>query len=651
MIIATSGHIDHGKTVLVKALTGVDTDRLPEEKNRGISIDLGYAYQPLEADPDTAREAEVLGFIDVPGHERFVRNMLAGVTGIDYALLVVAADDGPMPQTEEHLAILDLLGISQGAVVITKTDRVEPERVDEVEELLEILLDGTFLAGAPGFRAAALTGAGIPEIRAHLADIARQMAGRAVDGLFRLAIDRRFIVPGSGLVVTGTVFSGRVAKDDQLVLSPAGTRVRVRGLHAQNRESDTGMVGQRCALNIAATGLDKDQVHRGDWLVAEALHAPTSRIDARIRLLRGEKKPLRHWTPVHLHVGATDLTARVAVLGARQIEPGQSALVQLVLDTPTNVLRDDRLILRDQSALRTVAGGRVLDPFAPARGRAREARLATLADLEIDDPGHALAALLNRAPDGVDLTRFTLARNLGPEASAKLWNRAEMVCIGRGASARGIAISRWQALEDQMLTALADWHREKPGELGPGENALRLKLDPRPTRPLFAELIAKLSAAGKIATANMQISLRDHVPGMPGADRKMWDRVRGVLEEGGARPPSVHEIAEDLDLKVAALTGLLRRAAAIGFVAQVAKNRFMMRDELLNLAEMAEAVAAESEGGSFTAAEYRNASGIGRNLTIELLETFDRAGLTKRSGNDRTIVKPAATVFGGAPVE
>lgn len=647
MIIATSGHIDHGKTVLVRALTGIDTDRLPEEKKRGISIDLGYAYQSL--DPDQQEGGEVLGFVDVPGHERFVRNMLAGVTGIDYALLVVAADDGPMPQTEEHLAILDLLGISNGAVVITKIDRVDPERVEEVRELLEILLDDTFLAEAPVFPVSGITGTGIAEVRAHLAAVARQMAGRAVAGHFRLAIDRRFIVPGSGLVVTGTVFSGSVAKDDQLVLSPSGVSVRVRGLHAQNRESDAGMVGQRCALNIAATGLDKDQVHRGDWLVAEPAHAPTQRLDARIRLLRGEKKPLRHWTPVHLHVGAADLTARVAVLGARQIEPGQSALVQLVLDSPTNVLRDDRLILRDQSALRTIAGGRVIDPFAPARGRAREARLETLDDLEIDDPAAALDALLARSADGVDLARFAFARNLESEAAATLWRHADLVRIGRGAAARGLSKIRWQALEDQILGALAAWHGEKPGELGPAENALRLQLTPRPTRPVFAELIARLAAAGKIATANMKISLPNHVPGMPGADSKSWDRVRKVLEEGGPRPPSVHEIAEDLTLKVAALTGLLRRAAAVGFVVQVAKNRFMMRDEIVKLAEMAEAVAAESENGSFTAAEYRNASGIGRNLTIELLETFDRAGMTRRSGNDRIIVKTAREVFGQTP--
>ena len=251
MIIATSGHIDHGKTVLVKALTGVDTDRLPEEKARGISIDLGYAYHQLEQD-------HVLGFVDVPGHERFVRNMLAGVTGIDCVLLVIAADDGPMPQTEEHLAILDLLGLSAGVVAITKIDRTDKKRIEEVMELTELLLDGTSLDGAPIYPVSAINGDGIDDLRTHLETVARKFKSTKLDGNFRLAIDRRFTVPGAGLVVTGSVFSGRVAVGDQLNISPAGHQVRVRGIHAQNRDAENGQVGQRCALNITGPNINKD---------------------------------------------------------------------------------------------------------------------------------------------------------------------------------------------------------------------------------------------------------------------------------------------------------------------------------------------------------------------------------------------------------
>ncbi len=268
MIIATAGHVDHGKTSLVRAITGVDTDRLPEEKARGLTIDLGFAYHDLA-------NGQRLGFVDVPGHERFIRNMLAGVSGIDYALLVVAVDDGPMPQTEEHLAILDLLGVTQGAVALTKIDRVDRTRVEEVAELTQLMLEPTGLAAAPVFPVSALNGEGVQALQSHLEGTAEAVAARVPSGNFRLAIDRTFTIQGAGLVVTGTVFSGAVALGDQVVLSPLGLPVRVRGIHAQNRSASQGQVGERLALNIAGANVDKSLVHRGDWILAAPAHAPS----------------------------------------------------------------------------------------------------------------------------------------------------------------------------------------------------------------------------------------------------------------------------------------------------------------------------------------------------------------------------------------
>ena len=639
MIIATSGHIDHGKTVLVKALTGVDTDRLPEEKKRGISIDLGYAYAPLDDD-------QILGFIDVPGHERFVRNMLAGVIGIDYALLVVAADDGPMPQTEEHLSILDLLGLQNGAVVLTKIDRVDSDRVEEVGELMEVLLDGTALEGAPVFSVSGITGEGIPELRDHLHAIARNADEASPQGHFRMAIDRRFTVPGAGLVVTGTVFSGAVAVEDRVTVSPGDVSVRVRGIHAQNRESATGQIGHRCALNIAGQGLEKDKIHRGDWIVAPAIHAPTSRFDARIRLLRSEPRPLKHWTPVHLHLGATDVSGRVAVLGDRQIAPGDSALVQLVLDQPIGAVRNDRLVLRDQSALRTMAGGRVIDPFAPARGRSRPERLEIVAAMEIDDPAEALTSLLALSPSGIDLTRFAMARNLTAEEAQDLWQRTDLVRLGRSDDVVGMDTAIWQTLRDQTLGYLENWHKKNPDRFGPAENALRLSFD-RPPRPaLFEELVADLAASGDLVSANKQVRLPDHQPVMADKDKKLWAVVRPVLEQGGLQPPAVHDLATDLGLAPDPLFGFLRRAAAQGLVLHIGKNRFLMPDAVRELGEIAESLALTIEGGMITAAAFRGESGIGRNLAIEVLEHFDKAGFTKRTGDARSILKPASQIFG-----
>ncbi|MDQ3196506.1 MAG: selenocysteine-specific translation elongation factor, partial [Pseudomonadota bacterium] len=287
MIIGTAGHIDHGKTALVKALTGIDADRLQEEKARGITIDLGFAYKPLPS-------GEILGFVDVPGHEKFIHNMLAGATGIDYALLVIAGDDGPMPQTLEHLAIVDLLHLTRGSVALTKIDTITDARIDEVSAQIRAQLAGTTLAAAPLFPVSAITGAGIEALDRHLRQAAAELANtHTTSGKFRLAVDRCFTLAGIGIVVTGTVFSGQVAAGDRLVVSPAGIAVRVRGIHAQNQLAVSGRRGQRCALNLAGLQLEKNDIQRGNWIVAEAAHAPTSRLDVRLQVLASEAKALK----------------------------------------------------------------------------------------------------------------------------------------------------------------------------------------------------------------------------------------------------------------------------------------------------------------------------------------------------------------------
>jgi selenocysteine-specific elongation factor len=360
MIVATAGHIDHGKTLLVKALSGIDTDRLPEEKNRGISIDLGFAYLPT---PDSG----LLGFVDVPGHERFIRNMLAGVCGIDLALLVVAADDGVMPQTIEHLQILDLLNVSRAIAVINKIDRVSAPRVAEVADGIRLLLADTAVSEAPVLAVSALTGAGVAELRTRLFEQARVAAVRETRGRrFRYAIDRVFSVSGSGTVVTGTVFNGRVKLGDRLVISPDGLPVRVRGIQIHGKAAEQASAGSRCALNLTGDKLDKETIHRGDWVLDEAIHRPTNRLDASVKILAADKEPVAHWTPVHLHLGTAAVTARISVRRGESIAAGQSKIVQLILDRPIAALHGDRFILRDQSATRTIGGGIVIDPFAPA---------------------------------------------------------------------------------------------------------------------------------------------------------------------------------------------------------------------------------------------------------------------------------------------
>jgi selenocysteine-specific elongation factor len=644
VIVATAGHIDHGKTILVKALTGIDTDRLPEEKRRGLSIDLGFAYAPLDGGP-------VIGFVDVPGHERFVRNMIAGVAGIDFALLVVAADDGPMPQTREHLAILDLLGVTEGVVALTKIDRVSTERVPEVAAQIIDLLSGTGLADVPILPVSGITGEGMPGLRAYMDGAARQTRAPDTAGNFRLAIDRSFTVAGAGVVVTGAVFSGAVNTGDRLIISPAGIEVRVRGIHAQNRAAETGLAGQRCALNIAGARLSTADVGRGDWLLAEAIHAPTSRIDARIRVLPGEARALEHWTPVHVHLGAGELTGRVALLDGHAMAPGDHGLVQLVLDRKISALGGDRFILRDQSAWRTIAGGRVIDPFAPSRGRAGAARREILNLMEGEDTIEALNRLLDAAPLGLDLTGFARTRNLVPAEAAALWQRAGCVKIGE-APALGFARRHWDGLREAALALLRRTHADRPEAAGLAEEALGGQLFETPGRRAYQRasvavvmrLADDLVASGEVVRAGGNLRLKEHRAEMAPIDAALWSRLEPLLDAGALRPPAVQELARELDLQAREVERFLQRAARLGLVVRVAGNRFYPPDALRRLGEMAESLGAAADDGMFSTAAFRDRSGIGRNLAIEVMEYFDKVGFTRRSDNVRRVLKPADEV-------
>ncbi len=645
MIVATAGHIDHGKTALVRALTGIDTDRLPEEKRRGMTVDLGFAYVPL-------RDGSVLGFVDVPGHERLIRNMLAGVGGIDVPLLVVAADDGPMPQTCEHLAILDLLlgggGPAepgrQGAIVVTKVDRVSRERRKAVTEEIVSLVAGTVLAGAPVFAVSSVTGEGIPALREHLQRMARRFHSRAVHGHFRLAVDRCFTLHGTGIVVTGTAFAGSVKVGDRLLLSPMGLPVRVRSLHAQNRPTHAAAAGQRCALNLVGTDLKKELVHRGDWILDEAIHAPTRRLDVRIRLLRAEGAGLRDRAPVHVHLGAADVTGRVALLEGRVLEPGRTGLARILLDETIGALRGDRLVLRDQSAQRTLGGGYVVDPFPPERGRRRPQRLALLTGLDAPDAAAALAAGATAAPEGIDLAAFARAWNLTPAEQGALWRRVPMVRLGEPA-VRALSEARWRALRGIILTTLGDWHARHPESIGPDTDRLRRSLPERMSAELFRDAVAELLRAGEVVREAGSLRLPGHRVAMSSRDAALWARVQPMLEAGGLRPPRVREIAERLGIGPEDAEELLRRVARFGLLFRVADNRFFLPSTLYELARIAEALAAVSPDGCFTAAAYKDRSGIGRNLTIELLEFFDQRGFTRREGEGRRILRPAAEAF------
>jgi selenocysteine-specific elongation factor len=629
MIVGTAGHIDHGKSALVKALTGVDPDRWEEEKARGITLDLGYAYA-------TCDDGTRLGFVDVPGHERLVHNMLAGATGIDFVLLVVAADDGPMPQTREHLEIIDLLGLARGAVVLTKCDVVDEARRNEVTAQVFGMLVGTSLEGAPVFPVSSVEGTGLDALRAHLQAAAAETGARHDGGRFRLAVDRSFVLKGTGVVVTGTAHSGRVALDDRLIVSPAGHEVRVRGIHAQNTVAERGFAGQRCALNLAGPKFDKDDVSRGDWLVEPGLHAPSERLDVELRVARHPGKPLQHWTPVHVHIGATRIMGRVAVLEGEALDPGSTGLVQLVLDAPTLALRGDRVILRDQSARRTLGGGRVLDDAPPARGRRSAQRVAILRALGGDDPLAALRELVDLVPGGVDLLRYARLWNLDEASAARLHGEPTLVVVSGPTGPVAFAPSRWQSLQSQLLTSLASEHERHPDRLGPDRERLRRLTDPSLPRPVFAALLDALVADGRVTVHGALLHLPAHEVKLSPPDARLWnEEVRPMLRARPFNPPRVRDVARSLGLEEDRVRRLCRTLVGQGELLLVAHDHYFPRESVAELAAILRDL--NDCDGEARAATFRDRIGTGRKVAIQILEFFDRVGLSRRIGDSHQV--------------
>jgi selenocysteine-specific elongation factor len=631
MIIGTAGHIDHGKTSLVKALTGVDADRLPEEKARGITLDLGYAYTPLPG-------GHVLGFVDVPGHERLVHNMLAGATGIDFVLLVVAADDGPMPQTREHVQIIDLLGLRAGAVALTKIDAVSAERAAEAAAETTAALRGTGLEDVPLFPVSSITGEGVAPLRAHLEHVAGALPPRSDSGFFRLAIDRCFSLKGAGTVVTGTAHSGRIRVGEELVVSPPGVTARVRSLHVQDQPADVGAAGQRCALNLAGAGFDKAIVQRGFWALQAPVHAPVQRLDVRLRLLPSEPRSLQHWTPVHVHIGAADMPGRVALLERGVVEPGQHALAQLVLDRPIGALIGDRFVIRDQSATRTMGGGRVLDPFPPQRGRRTFARLALLRKFEEGDPREALRAALRTSERGVELSRFAAAWNLRPAELERICTEEQMRRVDNAQTPIAFTVERWRDLRQALLDALADEHRRAPDMIGVSRERLRRLAAPSFAPAAADAAVEELLREGLMMRSGPWLHHPDHRVRLSAAEEALWARVRPLLEATPFHPPRVRDLAHALPLEETAMRALLQRAARLGVVHPVAHDHYFSAGAV---AELAHIVTELNEcDAKATAASLRDRIGTGRKLAIQILEFFDRIGYTRRIGDRHVLLQP-----------
>jgi selenocysteine-specific elongation factor len=630
MIVGTAGHIDHGKTALVKALTGVDADRLKEEKARGITIDLGYAYSDLG-------DGRQLGFVDVPGHERFVHNMLAGATGIDAALLVVSAAEGIKPQTVEHLQIIDLLGLDRGIVALTKADLADDDALLERMAEVETLLASTALRGAEIIPVSAVSGMGIEELKSKL--LALGESGKGTTGYARLAVDRCFVLAGAGVVVTGTIHAGEIKVGDRLLLTPSGLEARVRSLHAQNRAAEVGRAGERCALNLAGPRLSKDAVRRGDWVVGPELHAPTDRIDVRLSVLPSESQPVKHWSPVHVHVGAAHAMGRVALLEDDKLPAGASALAQLVLDEKVGALSGDRVILRNPSATRTIGGAVVIDPFGSPRNRRTARRLAELAALSRRD-AEVLAEVLRLEAGYVELGRFAQARNLRPQDADRLLEAAG----GRKLAGFAVLDETLQQARSQVIAALKAHHEEKPDTPGLQPERLRLALPRRWPQPVFKALLDLEVQARTIVVDGAFLRLPGHSLKLGARDEALWKRVSDELVRDRFKPPRVRDFAAAYAVPEADMRRLLQRLAKVGRIVEVAPDHYFLRPVVAEMIGIARDL-----GTDFSAAQFRDRLDNGRKVAIQILEFFDRHGITVRRGDVRRTVPQKLEQFGRVP--
>ena len=642
MIVGLAGHIDHGKTALVKALTGVAGDRLKDEKARGITIDLGFAYMP-------ARSGRPIGFIDVPGHERFVHTMLAGASGVDFALLTIAVDDGIMPQTLEHLAILDLLGVDRGAVVVTKADLASPERIAQVARQAKAMIAATTLAHAEVLTVSAVTGEGVDALRTRLEETAAAVRDRTAGKRFRLALDRVFTLSGVGVVATGTVLSGSVHLGDRIQLSPSGLFARVRSLHAQNRPADAAHAGERCALNLTGPGITKDSIRRGDVALDPELHAPTDQIDARIRVLATEKKPVNQWFPVRLHHAAAEAGARIVLFDDEPIAPGEETNVQLVLDRPIAAAAHDHFVVRDASAQRTLGGGLFLDLRAKARGRRTPERREQRAALKLADPSACLAALLETPPFAFDLGAFARDRALSAERTDKMASGLGLVILESRDLRMAVTRERWALFTSTMFDRIGAYHAEHPDLQGLGREQLRTTLQPKLPKPAFDVALKKLAGSGRIVLDGAFVRLPSHEVQLTPEDRAAWAMIAPLL--GGAqrfRPPRVRDLAAATGRSEGDLRRALKRAGRMGWADQVAHDHFFLRSTVREMTTIIADLSGAAKDGSFSAAQFRDQVDNGRKVAIQILDFFDRHGVTLRRGDERRINRHRLDLFGAA---
>jgi selenocysteine-specific elongation factor len=627
LVLGTAGHIDHGKSALVKALTGTDPDRLPEEKERGVTIELGFAQLTLPS-------GATMGVVDVPGHERFVRQMVAGATGIDVVLLVVAADDGVMPQTREHLAIIDLLGIPKGVVAITKSDLADPEWIALVRDDIKRLLAGTSIEGAPIVAVSARTGAGLDDLRAALDGVAGEAVARHADLPMRLPVDRVFTISGAGTVVTGTLWSGTVRRDDPVEVLPSGRTGRVRGVQVHSRAVDAASAGMRVAVNVS--GMERDEIARGDVLAAPGSVKITDRFDALFTYLPGNEKPFESGARVHVHHGTREVLGRVLLMdGAEQLAPGERAFAQLRLEEPLAPRYDDRFIVRSFSPVYTIGGGTVLDVLPPRRTNLRAHERELLEALAAHDLGGAATGLL--ASRALPMTSAEVAIALGlPRAGvADDLNKADLQRFKVGADTYYVTAEGLDRLFSGAVSELLAFHVEHPLATGITAGALKDRVDRRVAPRVFDAVLGLAAERGLVRMTGGEVRHPQAAAGALAEEDAALSAMEPILEQQGLAPGTVIELAGIAGVDVGVARRALTKLVSAGRVVRLGPD--------LHFAASAVTAARDrivlhlEESGTMLAKDARDVLGTSRKYVVPLLEYFDAQGITKRDGDTRTL--------------
>jgi selenocysteine-specific elongation factor len=632
IILGTAGHIDHGKTSLIKALTGINTDRLKEEQERGITIELGFASMDLPS-------GQRLGIVDVPGHEKFVKNMVAGATGIDMVALVVAADEGVMPQTREHMEICSLLGVRYGLVVLTKIDMVDEEMLELATADISDFVQGTFLEDAPILPVSAVTGQGLPEFTAALDEITQKIPARNASGLFRLPVDRVFTMKGFGTVITGTLISGRVQVGDAVMIYPTGVTSKVRGVQVHNDTVNEAQVGQRTAINFQ--GLEKAAILRGQVVARPNTLVSSYMLDIAIHYLKSNKKPIKSRTRVRFHTGTSEVLGILVLLDADELAPGEDTVAQVRLDTPLSVVRDDRFVVRSYSPVRTIGGGQVLNPVPPKHKRFRPEVVGGLKALASLD-GEALVAYHAGLSEyaGVPFSHLILMTNFSEKrldaTLQALLSRKVLVCIDKEnrVYVHSDTVQRLQQLLGGQLSA---YHQANPLKTGMSKEEFKSKCPPAVGDKLFHLMLQQFIKDQAVVVEEDLVRLATHKVRLGGNQAELKEKILSAYRASGLTPPYFKDIASNLGMSPGEAKDVLMLLVGEEKLVKIREDLYFDTEKIAALQEKLVAFLQANEEISMP--QFKELTGVSRKYCVPLLEFFDSRHLTLRVGDIRKLRK------------